>query len=346
MSFNALYKPAVVVLLTIGVIAVHGLYTKNELLEKYRAPADGDPLKRLQFVRKLDGSIEFSQSLVATSNLESVCSAALSATSDVSQGSVVLSVAERHEMEFYRLKYLSYAANLGMRSASVEAVAALARDSQSFVASSPQFASREKTIAELTLQALEGSDRHEEAKEYARWLRAHLAAQQQDELVRAYSARVELLASRLELTSQLLKLQSCTLQDQSLDLQELRGQVVLVEFWGTRCQPCLRELPALRRIYDKYHERGFEIIGICIGSEPERIRRFVSEHKLPWIQLCDDRTVSRDCNQRLADRFGIESLPSSLLVDKCGKVAAQGVRPLSPSPENDLESMLDQLLPH
>jgi hypothetical protein len=106
----------------------------------------------------------------------------------------------------------------------------------------------------------------------------------------------------------------------------------------------LAELPALQRIYQQYHGHGFEIVAVCIGAAPERIRRFVADRQLPWIQLCHELTAGSECNQQLSDDFGIEFVPTSLLLDASGTVVAQGVRPLHQDEHQNLEARLNNLL--
>ena len=148
----------------------------------------------------------------------------------------------------------------------------------------------------------------------------------------------------MELTKGKIQLQSNTLKGEPFDIQSLRGKVVLIEFWGTRCAPCIADQPVLKRIYREYRERGFEIVGICLHAEPERIRRFVDEHELPWVQLCHDKSTSIECNKPLTDRFGVEAVPTTLLIDKDGRVIAQGVRPLHSIQGQDLECFLKSRL--
>ena len=146
--------------------------------------------------------------------------------------------------------------------------------------------------------------------------------------------------------NEILVLQSTTIDGKPFDLESLRGQVVLIEFWGPHCKPCIADFPALKRIYAASKKRGFEIVSVCLHAAPARIMRFATEHQLPWIQLCDDKSTCNECNRALADRFGIQAVPTTLLIDADGRVIAMALRPLSDNADSDLERWLNKLIPN
>jgi peroxiredoxin len=101
-----------------------------------------------------------------------------------------------------------------------------------------------------------------------------------------------------------------TVDEKSVDLKSLKGKVVLIDFWGTWCRPCVEELPTLKKIYQKLHAKGFEIIGVA-GDDATRLKSFFKKKPLPWNNIVDG-------DGELADAFGIEYFPTTLLVDKAG----------------------------
>jgi thiol-disulfide isomerase/thioredoxin len=113
------------------------------------------------------------------------------------------------------------------------------------------------------------------------------------------------------------------------DLSEYKGKVVLVDFWATWCGPCLKELPNVIENYNKYHDRGFEVVGISLDNDQEQLDEFFKENKLPWPTLWStkigDQLVDDPFEHPLAKKYGVDALPSTLLVDKQGKVVALGV---------------------
>ena len=103
-----------------------------------------------------------------------------------------------------------------------------------------------------------------------------------------------------------------------VDLAELKGKVVLVDFWATWCSICMVELPNVLKAYDSFHDKGFEVIGISLDEDVNAVRELISQRKMAWPQYCDgmgwESSISR--------KFGIHSLPSTFLIGKDGKVAA------------------------
>jgi thiol-disulfide isomerase/thioredoxin len=109
-----------------------------------------------------------------------------------------------------------------------------------------------------------------------------------------------------------------------LALSQYKGKVVLVDFWATWCGPCMEEMPNVIAAYEKYHSKGFEIIGVSLDqpSGQATLAAFLAAHKMPWRQFCDGKYWQNE----LAVKYGIEAIPASYLLDGNGKIIA-----LSPS---------------
>jgi thiol-disulfide isomerase/thioredoxin/uncharacterized protein (DUF736 family) len=112
------------------------------------------------------------------------------------------------------------------------------------------------------------------------------------------------------------------LDGQEVDLATLKGQVVLIDFWSTTCGPCVAGLPEIKAVYEKFHDRGFEVIGISLDDKEGALRRFLTEKKLPWPQHFD----GKGWGNRWAVRYGIFSIPTLWLIDKSGKLRADNAR--------------------
>jgi thiol-disulfide isomerase/thioredoxin len=123
------------------------------------------------------------------------------------------------------------------------------------------------------------------------------------------------------------------LDGQPFDLSELKGKVVLVDFWATWCPPCVAEIPNVKDNYQKYRDRGFEVVGVSQDEDRDALETFVdgknaTKEKLPWITLWTSETVKEGENEEnpFAKKFGVDGLPETLLIDQSGKVVSLGLR--------------------
>ena len=104
-----------------------------------------------------------------------------------------------------------------------------------------------------------------------------------------------------------------------MDLTNLRGKVVLIDFWATWCGPCVGEVPHVKEAYHKLHSQGFEVIGISLDQDRARLEYFINTNAMPWPQYCDGKGWSND----IGVKYSIHSIPTMWLVDKEGLVQDQ-----------------------
>jgi thiol-disulfide isomerase/thioredoxin len=117
-------------------------------------------------------------------------------------------------------------------------------------------------------------------------------------------------------------------------LADLKGKVVLVNFWASWCAPCLAEIPEFIKVREAYHDKGFEILGISTDDTPEQLRDFAAKYKTnyPLVQ------VSAEAEDAYGPVFG---LPTSILVARDGSVCKRHFGPLSKEQlEQELKSLL------
>ena len=102
---------------------------------------------------------------------------------------------------------------------------------------------------------------------------------------------------------------------ESFSTSELRGKVVLVNFWATYCSACIQEMPKLIDTHRKFSARGYETIAVAVRrDDPERVAQFSARHALPF-------KVALDSSGELGREFGnVRITPMSFLIDKNGKV--------------------------
>jgi len=106
------------------------------------------------------------------------------------------------------------------------------------------------------------------------------------------------------------------LDGREVDLEQLRGKVVLLDFWATWCPPCLEELPHVRDAYERFKAQGLEVIGVSFDADRARLEEIVKREKIGWPQYFDGG--GRDAAPGKV--FGIRHWPSMWLLDRNGVV--------------------------
>ena len=101
-----------------------------------------------------------------------------------------------------------------------------------------------------------------------------------------------------------------------LSIASDKGRVVLIDFWATWCGPCRAELPNVLATYRKYHDQGFEIIGISLDQDQAKLTNFTKSMFMTWPQFFD----GKGWQNKLALKYGIESIPATFLLDGEGKI--------------------------
>ncbi len=105
-------------------------------------------------------------------------------------------------------------------------------------------------------------------------------------------------------------------------IEDLRGRIVIIDFWATWCPPCVAELPNVKKAYDKYHEQGMEIVSISLDQSIDRCKSFIKNEKMDWMHVIE----GGGWGTRLAKQYGIDSIPRMFVLDTEGVVVAEDVR--------------------
>lgn len=165
--------------------------------------------------------------------------------------------------------------------------------------------------------------------ERARTLYEEAAKNEEPEIAEAAKSALEFMALR----SKPLDLTFTAVDGRKVDLAKLRGKVVLLDFWATWCPPCVEEVPNVVEAYNKFKDRGFEIIGISLDKDKSALTKFTKDNKMPWPQFFDGKGWDNEISQR----FQIQSVPTMWLLDREGKLA-------DPAPRGRLEQAIEAAL--
>ena len=102
------------------------------------------------------------------------------------------------------------------------------------------------------------------------------------------------------------------------DLVSWKGKYVLIDFWASWCQACRLENPRLVKVYQEYHDQGFEVIGVTRDDDQVAWQKAIEKDQLPWRQIFAGSAA-------ICDRFGVNSLPQNVLLDREGLIIAQNL---------------------
>ncbi|CAN5288793.1 hypothetical protein BH10PLA2_BH10PLA2_35450 [soil metagenome] len=119
----------------------------------------------------------------------------------------------------------------------------------------------------------------------------------------------------------LLEISGPTLDGKTFNIADWRGKVVLVDFWATWCGPCVKELPNLQSVYNRFHKDGFEIVGVSLDNDRAALENFVKKRELPWTQIFFDEPSQQGWTNPLARTYNVNSIPTTFLLDREGRVA-------------------------
>ncbi|WP_088043829.1 thiol-disulfide oxidoreductase ResA [Bacillus sp. EAC] len=114
-----------------------------------------------------------------------------------------------------------------------------------------------------------------------------------------------------------------------------KGKGVIINFWGTWCEPCKREMPFMNELYLKYKDKGIELLALNADESKFSVERFVSDYKLKF-------PIAIDKDQQVLNTYGVNPLPTTFFVSPDGKIKRIVTGQMTPS---SFESYIKEILP-
>ena len=108
------------------------------------------------------------------------------------------------------------------------------------------------------------------------------------------------------------------LNGKPISLQQYRGKVVLLDFWAVWNSFCIGDILNLKRIYDTYKDRGFDLIGVSLDTDETKLRDYLKENGIPWRQIYS----GQERQSPLVKQYDVKSIPARWLIDRDGKLIA------------------------
>lgn len=153
--------------------------------------------------------------------------------------------------------------------------------------------------------------------------RGQIVKQRLDELYKEYEKIAHLDVGKIA-----PNFESKTPEGETVSLNDLKGKVTIIDFWAAWCGPCRRENPNVVKVYEQYHDKGLEIIGISLDGAPNQ-----KDPKKAWLNAIEKDGLEWNhlsslmyFNDPVAKQYNIQSIPATYILDEEGKIVAKNLR--------------------
>lgn len=123
-------------------------------------------------------------------------------------------------------------------------------------------------------------------------------------------------------------------EDKPVSLSSFKGKYVLLDFWASWCGPCRSEHPSMKMAYQKFKNKGFEIIAVSMDNKKDAWLKAIAEDGVPWTQVSD----LKGTKNQVTLMYGVSAIPQNFLIDPDGKIIAKSLR------GDELEKKLTELI--
>ena len=151
--------------------------------------------------------------------------------------------------------------------------------------------------------------------------------------VNVFSKQVEDM-KRLPIGSMAPEIKLPSPEGKEIALSSLKGKVVVIDFWASWCGPCRREMPEMVELYKNFKSLGLEIYGVSLDDNIDAWKTAIATDHITWIQVSE----LKKWDSKVAQEYGIEEIPQTILIDREGRIAAKGL------PIGELKIKLQEVL--
>lgn len=127
------------------------------------------------------------------------------------------------------------------------------------------------------------------------------------------------------------------IDNNNIRLKDFRGNVIILEFWATWCGPCKKDIPKLKKLYERYKDEGLEIIGVSLDQKQEAMEKYIKMEEIDWIQIFADRGTKDE----IVLKYCSFSLPTYYVIDREGIIKYNF---LSRKSGEDIEITIEELI--
>lgn len=141
---------------------------------------------------------------------------------------------------------------------------------------------------------------------------------------------------RIDIGSEAEDFSAPTPEGKKLSLKEAMGKVTIIDFWASWCKPCRMENPNVVKVYNKYHDKGLNIIGVSLDKKQESWTKAIADDNLEWNHVSN----LQFWQEPIARAYGVRSIPATFILDEKGNVIAKNLR--GPALEKKISELLDE----
>ncbi|MCL9807013.1 TlpA family protein disulfide reductase [Flavobacterium amniphilum] len=106
-----------------------------------------------------------------------------------------------------------------------------------------------------------------------------------------------------------------------MSLKQSLGKVTIIDFWASWCGPCRKENPHVVALYNEFHPKGLNIIGVSLDKDAANWKKAIAKDKLNWNQISN----LMEWKEPIATQYGVESIPATFVLDSKGKIVAMNI---------------------